>query len=202
MLIAVAFLDCALIVLGAHLGWLLVGLFVTKLLTEGVLQHLLVPYAAGPLVLPQGEGGGPGAACPLFTEVERVSVLQRAVAMAQRRLDANRRWRERRRALLSLRQVRRDLRRLERYKAAGLLGRSWSLFQQADTLLRSGERVYSPQKRANARRKHLRALLDHGRECAALRERERALARRLQLLSALVLGEKQRCTADGCEVLD
>ena len=56
MLLTVALLDGALVVIGApaRLGWLLVCLFVAALLTDGVLQHMLVPYA-GPLVLPQGD---------------------------------------------------------------------------------------------------------------------------------------------------
>jgi len=57
MLLTVALLDGALVVIGApaRLGWLLVCLFVAALLTDGVLQHVLVPYADGPLVLPQGD---------------------------------------------------------------------------------------------------------------------------------------------------
>ena len=56
-LLVVALLVCALAVLGepARHGWLLVGLFAAKLLADGVLLHLLTPYAAGPLVMPQGD---------------------------------------------------------------------------------------------------------------------------------------------------
>ena len=156
------------------------------------------------MVLPQGDGGGAGAACPLFTERARVDALQQAIDAAQRRVSANRRWRERRRVLLKLRQIRNDLRRLARYKASGGLGRSWLLAKQTNTIYRDpARRVYSPERMRRERRKHLLGVLRHARQVGELQGEARRLERRWRHLATLVLG-RQRCDENGCvlRVLD
>ena len=154
------------------------------------------------LVLPQGEGGGEGAACPLFTERPRMDALQQAIDAAQRRVSANRRWRERRRVLLALRQVRNDLRRLARYKASGGLGRSWHLTQQTNTIYRDpARRVYSAESMRRERRKHLLGVLRHARQVGTLKAEAERLERRRRHFARLVL-DRQRCNENGCVLLD
>ena len=55
-LLAVALFESALLAIGerAQPAWLLVGLFTVVLLCNGVLMHLLIPYAGGPLQLEKG----------------------------------------------------------------------------------------------------------------------------------------------------
>jgi len=153
------------------------------------------------LVLPRGEGGGEGAACPLFTERRKMSMLQQAVAAAQRRVSSNRRWRERRRVLLALRQVRHDLRRLARFKGAGLLSRSWTSTKETNTLYRDPSKApYSDEQMRRARRKHLHGLRSHAQHVSKLTTQRARLERRLHLLRRLVLGA-QRCSEHGCELV-
>ena len=164
------------------------------------------------LVLPQGEGGGEGAACPLFTEKKRVDALQRAIDAAQRRVTANRRWRERRRVLLALRQVRHDLRRLARYKDSGKLGRTWSLTKETNTIYRDPtKRVYSPERMRRERRKHLLGVLRHAAQVRVLQAEGGRLERRRRHLASLVFGLaaedsdgrwRQRCDEEGCVLLN
>lgn len=156
------------------------------------------------LVMPGARRGDAGDAeageCPLLAEPRRVGLLQQTIESAQRRIAANRRWRERRRVLLALRQVRQDLRRLDGYREAGLLSRSWRLFDQADTQWRDGHRSFSPEQREAAQLKHLNGLISHQRDVTALRAQAVRLERRRRLLNRLVLG-RQRCSADGCVLL-
>lgn len=135
-------------------------------------------------------------ACPLFPEPTHVERLQAAIATARDRLSANSRWQERRRVLLALRQVRKDLRRLTAYRTSGLLSRKWELIKQADM----PKGLMAPAKRLAARRKHLQGLVAHATEVQALHRVEARLARRQRLLSRLVLRE-QRCAFDGCELV-
>jgi len=148
------------------------------------------------LTLPQGEGGGQGAACPLFTEPGLVDKLQQAVVVAQQRANANARWRERRRVVLTLRRVRQDVRRLERFRASGKLTRRWESFKQGDAL-RDGRRASAPKTRRAERQNHLLGLASHMRDYRALRDEEARLERRRRLLLSFVLAA-QRCSADGC----
>lgn len=154
------------------------------------------------LVLTQGEGGGEGAECPLFTQRWRMEMLQKTIASAQGRLSTNRRWRERRRVLLALRRVRHDLRRLDRFKGEGLLSRTWSLTKETNTMYRDpSRRAFSPEKMRRERRKHLLGVLGHARQVATLQAEQTRLERRRRHLANLVLA-RQRCDADGCALLD
>ena len=137
--------------------------------------------------------------CPLLLEPGRIDLLQKAIAAARERLGANRRWRERRRTLLELRQVRQDLHRLEAYRASGMLSRKWEIFKNADTMFKAG-RAMHPDKRRAARRTHLQGLVSHAKGLKDLRQEERRLERRARLLTLLVCHEKCNCSAEGCEL--
>jgi len=168
-----------------------------------------------PQNLPQQARGADGAPCPLLLERSHVARFQEALAGALGRVNSNRRWRERRRVLLALRETRQSLRRLERYRDAGLLSKSWEIFKQADSTYSCNAPVlpaepmcrldgstpsFSAERRRSARRKHLKGLVAHARESRLLREQERRLARKQHLLSLLVFLE-QRCGPEGCQLL-
>jgi len=154
------------------------------------------------LALPQGEGGGDGAACPLLTERGRIGLLQQAIQAARQRVNASRRWRERRSVLLDLCEVRRDLRRMRRFKAGGLVSRTWRLVKETNGVYRDPQRtVYSPERLRLERKRHLLGLLQHARLVGELEARAARLERRRRHLAHLVLA-RQRCSEHGCVLLD